>query len=297
MANLKALKIRIKSVKSTQKITKAMKTVASARLKKAKNAVENCRPYQQKIGKIASSIVSDINDLDIEMSQFSLLVGNEKQEKHLVIVISADRGLCGGLNSSTVKLARNHIAKLLNSGKEVQIICLGKKSYELLKTQYSQQIVQKYQSIFQKAVDYADACKIANEITLMFNNQQFDVAEVIYSKFKSAISQEQVVETIIPLNEQMASNPQDRHIDNNNLYQPSQVEILKSLLSEALAVTIYSKMLENFASEQGARMSAMESASSNAGKMVKNLTLVYNRTRQANITRDLIDIVSGANSV
>ncbi len=296
MSNLKALKSRIKSVQSTQKITKAMKMVAASRLKKAKNAVESSRPYCEKINEIITHLASNISVKGNLDEKFALLTGNGKQKTHLIIVLSSDRGLCGGLNSSAVKFAKNRIQSLLAQNKEVKIICIGKKGYEQLKTKYSQHIIDNISGIFKDKIDYQTAKEIALRIIQRFENAEFDICEVIYSKFKSAISQEPISKQLIPAQIEVNQN-KSQNFEMPISYEPSQEEILSNLLPKNLTMQIFNEILENSASEQGARMAAMESATNNASKMIKNLTLIYNRTRQANITRELIDIISGANSV
>ncbi len=295
MANLKTLKTRIKSVKSTQKMTKAMKMVAASRLKKAKHAVESSRPFADKIHEMVCNLASNIavrGNLD---EKFPLLTGKGKNSSYLIIVMSSDRGLCGGLNGATVKFTKNRVNSLIAEGKDVKIVCVGKKSYEQLKSLYGKKIVAHFFGVFKGIVEHKSAEEITNKITDLFEDNQFDVCEVIYSKFKTAISQEQICKQIIPAQMKITEAPQT--FESPVEYEPSQEEILQDLLPKNLSVQIYNQLLENSASEQGARMAAMEAASNNAGKMIKNLTLVYNRTRQANITKELIDIISGANTV
>lgn len=295
MANLKTLKTRIKSVKSTQKMTKAMKMVAASRLKKAKHAVEASRPFAEKIEEMVSDLASNISVKGNFNEKFPLLTGKGKASTHLVVILSSDRGLCGGLNSATVKFAKNHIADLTAQGKEVKIICVGKKAYEQLKSLYDKKIIDRVFGIFRGIIEYKNAEEIAQKLVKLYDENQFDVCEVIYSKFKSAIAQEQVRKQLIPA--QIHFETKEQNFDSPVKYEPSEEEILQDLLPKNIAMQVYNELLENSASEQGARMAAMEAASNNAGKMIKNLTLVYNRTRQANITKELIDIISGANSV
>lgn len=296
MANLKTLKTRIKSVKSTQKMTKAMKMVAASRLKKAKNAVEAMRPYSDKIEEMIIDIASNISVRDHLSEKFPLLTGKGKENVHLIVVISSDRGLCGGINSATVKFAKTRIKKLITEGREVKIFCIGRKAYEQLRATYSKEIIEKNFGIFKDVIDHKVAQEIANKLIALFDENTFDVCEVIYSKFKSAIAQEQVCKQIIPAPIKVEEN-KEVALESPVSYEPGEEEILSQLLPKNLAMQIYNELLENSASEQGARMAAMEAASNNAGKMIKNLTLVYNRTRQANITKELIDIISGANVV
>jgi F-type H+-transporting ATPase subunit gamma len=295
MANLKTLKTRIKSVKSTQKMTKAMKMVAASRLKKAKQMVELSRPYAQKIREMTSSLASNIAVRGGLNDRFPLLTGKGCNERHLLVVISSDRGLCGGLNSSTVKFTKNKINELISQGRDVKIMCVGRKAYEQLKNIYGAKIIENISGVFKSTISIDIAENISQKIIELFDNDKFDVCEVIFSKFKSAISQEQVCNQIIPA--PINYSPDLSILESPINYEPSESEVLAQLLPKNITIQIYNQLLENSASEQGARMSAMESASNNAGKMIKNLTLVYNRTRQANITKELIDIISGANTV
>lgn len=294
MANLKTLKTRIKSVKSTQKMTKAMKMVAASRLKKAKNAVESSRPYAEKIQEMVSALASNVAVGENLNEKFPLLTGKGKKETHLVVVISSDRGLCGGLNGSTVKFSKNYINSLVSKGREVKIFCIGRKAYEQLKSTYGKQIIDHSFGVFKSTIDYKIAQNLSEKLIELFADNQFDVCDVIYSKFKSAIVQEQVCKQLIPA--QIEFDKSEANLESPMSYEPGEEEILSELLPKNLAMQIYNELLENSASEQGARMAAMEAASTNAGKMIKNLTLVYNRTRQANITKELIDIISGANA-
>ena len=294
MANLKTLKTRIKSVKSTQKMTKAMKMVAASRLKKAKQLVEASRPFADKIQEMVSNLASNISVRGNLDEKFPLLTGKGKDASYLIMVISSDRGLCGGLNSSTVKFAKNRINDLISQGKDVQIICVGKKSYDQLKALYGKKIIDHVFGVFRGVIEHKSAQEITQKIVELYDQDQFDICEVIYSKFKSAIVQEQVCKQLIPA---YVKIDQESAFESPVEYEPDQEEILRDLLPKNLSVQLYNELLENSASEQGARMAAMEAASNNAGKMIKDLTLVYNRTRQANITKELIDIISGANTV
>ena len=298
MANLKTLKTRINSVKSTQKMTKAMKMVAASKLRKAKIAVEASRPYAYKIDELITNLAGNVDVRGDSSSQFSLLTGREKGETHLIVVLTSDRGLCGGLNSSAVKFAKSRIKELEDQGKKCKILCIGKKGYEHLKCYYPEQIIDHIEGIFKNKIDYHVAGDIAQKIITLFDDQVFDVCEVIFSKFKSAIAQEPFIKQIIPIKideKELKENKAD--FDSPIDFEPNKEEILKTLLPKNLTMQIYNQLLENSSSEQGARMAAMESATNNAGKMIKSLNLVYNRTRQANITKELIDIVSGANAV
>lgn len=297
MANLKTLKTRIKSVRSTQKMTKAMKMVAASRLKKAKNAVEQSRPYADKIREMIVDLAGNIANRNNFNEKFPLLTGKaiDHGKTHLLLVVSSDRGLCGGLNSSTVKYTKNRITQIISQGHLVKIYCVGKKAYEQLKTAFGDKIIQREFGIFKSNITVENAENITNKLIDLYNQNQFDVCEVIFSKFKSAISQEQISKQLIPAHISYENNQEKQ--ESPIVYEPSQEEILEELLAKNITIQLYNLLLENNASEHGARMAAMESATNNAGKMIKNLTLVYNRTRQANITKELIDIISGANTV
>jgi F-type H+-transporting ATPase subunit gamma len=235
------------------------------------------------------SVRGNLND------KFPLLTGKGKTETHLLLVISSDRGLCGGLNGSTVRFTKSRINSLVSRGRDVKVICVGRKAYEQLRSQYSKQIIENVSGVFRNAITYQVAQDISSKLVTLFDENQFDVCEVIYSKFKSAISQEQICKQIIPAPINQIS--ESVSLESPMQYEPSEEEVLSELLPKSLSLQVYNVLLENSASEQGARMAAMEAATNNAGKMIKNLTLVYNRTRQANITKELIDIISGANTV
>lgn len=294
MANLKSLKSRIKSVRSTQKMTKAMKMVAAVALKKSKHAAEESRPYSSKIHEMIANLAANISSKQSLDEKFPLLTGKASTHTHLIIVLSSDRGLCGGLNSNVVKYTKNFAKSLLEQNKEVKILCIGKKAYEQLKIAFGKKIYDQIFGIFRKNIDYKNAQDIAEKIATAFDKGDFDVCHIIYNKFKSAIAQEPSSDQLIPAKINFDHNP-DANMPIS--YEPNKEEILSEVLIKNLAIQIYHRLLENQASEQGARMAAMEAATNNASKMIKSLTLVYNRTRQANITKELIDIISGANAV
>jgi len=297
MANLKTLKTRIKSVRSTQKMTKAMKMVAASRLKKAKHLVESSRPFADKIQEMIVSLASNVAVRDKLNEKFPLLTGTGKDKTYLIVVFSSDRGLCGGLNSSTVKVVKARVNALIAQDKEVKLLCIGKKAYDQLKSAYSGKIIDHISGIFRSSIDYKIAQDLSQKIITLFEQDEFDICEVIYSKFKSAIAQEQVLKQLIPAQIKATNQEPVAASESPIFYEPNEEAVLSDLLPKNLSMQIYNELLENSASEQGARMAAMEAASNNAGKMIKNLTLVYNRTRQANITKELIDIISGANVV
>lgn len=288
----KELKLRIKSVKSTQKITKAMKMVAAAKLRRARLQLESALPYANEMKKILSNLAGDHSN---ENNDFPLLVGRESSKTHLIIVASSDRGLCGSFNSSIAKATRRLSDTLENQGKIVKILCLGRKGYEQLKPYLNSKIIEKIDGIVKNQINYKDAENISKKVLSYFENGAFDSCSIIFNKFKSAISQEVTNLPLIPLvlqddNINLNSNAQYE-------YEPNEKNILNMLLPKNIAVQIYYALLENAASEQGARMSAMDNATSSASEMIKNLSLIYNRTRQADITRELIEIISGAEAM
>lgn len=269
-----------------------MKMVAASRLKKAKQMVETSRPYADKIQEMIENLAANVSARGSLDQRFPLLTGNGAKHTHLLVVFSSDRGLCGGLNSSVVKLTKQRVKELTTKGYEVKIFCVGKKAHEQLHNLYSDRIIGNSFGIFRKEIDYNVAKELAQKLAKLFNDKEFNICEVIYSKFKSAIAQEQICKQIIPAPYEQKEAVQP---DFAVRYEPGDEEVLTELLPKNIAVQIYNELLESSASEQGARMAAMEAASNNAGKMIKELTLVYNRTRQANITKELIDIISGAN--
>ncbi|WP_029354867.1 F0F1 ATP synthase subunit gamma [Bosea sp. 117] len=294
MASLKDLRNRIASVKATQKITKAMQMVAAAKLRRAQMAAEAARPYAQRMETVLSNIAKAVSggpDAPV------LLTGTGKDNVHLLLVLTAERGLCGAFNSSIVRLTRERAYALMAQGKTVKIFCVGRKGYEPLRRLFEKQIVELVELRSNKGVTFADAQAIADKIMAMFSAGEFDVATQFYSRFHSVISQVPTAQQIIPATfpeEQVAANDGAAAVYD---YEPGEAEILTDLLPRNLAVQIFKALLENGASEQGARMSAMDNATRNAGDMIKKQTLVYNRTRQAQITKELIEIISGAEAL
>lgn len=292
MANLKTLKNRIKSVKSTQKITKAMKMVAASKLRRARMKAEAAQPYAKRMEKMLNAVAAaTVGSTSIS----PLLSGNGKDKVHLIIVATSDRGLCGAFNSSIVRASRKKIQELTVTGKDVKILCVGKKGYDQLKTQYGKLIIDTIEGV-SKQLTYADAETIAKRIIQLFEAEKFDVCSIFYNAFKSVISQVVTLQQLIPLDTSALAAPASG-ANAVYEYEPSEDVILDDLLPRNIAVQIYHALLENAASEQGARMSAMDNATRNAGEMIKDLTLVYNRTRQAAITRELIEIISGAEAL
>ena len=295
MANLKDLRDRINSVQSTKKITSAMKLVAGARLKKAQTEAESSRSYVNKMQTIIDNVTSNIN-ID---SAPEIIRGKENDKTHLIVLMTSDRGLCGGFNTAITKLAKKKIKNLLNAGKIVKIFCIGKKGLDHLKREFNELIIDSTPISTQKKIDYEFAAKISNKILLMYQNEEFDVAHTVFSLFKSAIKQEAQLKQIIPvLDPDKNISKKDEKQDNSIYeYEPEEEEVLKNLVPQNVAIQIFSGLLENAAGEQGARMTAMDNATRNAGELIDTLTLNYNRSRQAQITKELIEVISGAEAV
>lgn len=298
MPNLKDLKIRIDSVKSTQKITSAMKMVAAAKLRKAQMSAESARPYAERMEAMVGALAKSFDGVD---GAPQLLAGNGKDEKHLIVLVSSDRGLCGGFNANIGRYARNKIAELKQAGKSVQVLCLGRKGRDQVRRQFGDTILETMENLTKNGALYSDADDIALRIRTMFEEGEIDVCTVIYNKFVSAISQEVTPLQVIPFQftETETATEEDQGDELKALYEyePSEEDILEELLPRNLSVQIFRAMLESFASEQGARMAAMDNATRNAGDMIDNLTLTYNRARQAAITSELIEIISGAEAL
>ncbi|MCE4223221.1 F0F1 ATP synthase subunit gamma [Methylobacterium sp. C25] len=296
MPSLKDLRNRITSVKSTQKITKAMQMVAAAKLRRAQNAAEAGRPYAEKmaatLGNLAGNLVGGVGAP-------KLLSGTGEDKTHLLVVCTADRGLCGAFNSSIARLAARQARDLQSQGKTVKIFTVGKKGYDLLRRQFRAEIIENIDIRGTRPVDYEFASEIAEKIIARFENGEFDVATLFYSAFRSVISQIPTAQQLIPaeLPESDGKTTTGASADAALEFEPSEEAILETLLPKNLTVQIYKALLENAASEQGSRMSAMDSATRNAGEMIKKQTQIYNRTRQAMITKELIEIISGAEAL
>ena len=296
MASLKDLRDRINSVQSTKKITSAMKLVAGARLKKAQTEAESSRPYADRMQTIIDNATSNIKNMD---NAPEIIKGKENNKIHLIVLMTSDRGLCGGFNSAITKLAKNKIKNLLDSNKTVKIFCVGKKGLDHLKREFNELIIDSTPIATKKKIDYEFAEKIANKILLMYENEEFDIAHMVFSLFKSAIKQEAQLKQIIPVFEGVENLSKKDENKNNAIYEyePEEEEVLKSLVPQNIAIQIFSGLLENAAGEQGARMTAMDNATRNAGELIDTLTLNYNRSRQAQITKELIEVISGAEAV
>lgn len=293
MPNLKDLKIRINSVKSTQKITSAMKMVAAAKLRRAQEQAEAARPYSVRMDRMIASLANKSTGVGGP----KLLAGTGKDASHLLVVMTADRGLCGGFNTSIVRAARNRIRVLEGSGKTVKIICVGKKGKDQLRRDYAHLIEDTIEGITRKTVEFASAGELSDRLIHMYENNEFDTCTIIYNRFQSAMTQIVTEQQIIPASVPEAANDDVGGTVGLYDYEPDEEGILAELLPRNVATQIFSALLENTASEHGARMSAMDSASRNAGEMIDKLTLTYNRTRQAFITKELIEIISGAEAL
>ena len=293
MPSLKDLRVRINSVKSTQKITSAMKMVAAAKLRRAQERAEAARPFAQRMERMMASLASGTAGQE---GAPALLAGTGRQDTHLVVVMTSYRGLCGGFNSSIAREARRVIRALEADNRKVKIFCIGRKGRDQLKRDMGEKIVGFIDEIGRPSLKFDEAQAVAEKILAMFEAGEFDVCTVVYNRFKSAMTQIVTAQQIIPL-------PAPREEDMPDLggavyeYEPDEQEILADLLPRNIAVQIFRALLENAASEEGARMTAMDSATRNAGDMINRLTINYNRTRQAAITKELIEIISGAEAV
>lgn len=290
MPSLKDLRNRIASVKATQKITKAMQMVAAAKLRRAQTAAELARPYSERLARVLSNLSSSI----VDVSQApKLLSGNGKDHIHLLVVCTAERGLCGAFNSSIVRLAREQAQLLMGQGKKVKFLCVGKKGADQLKRQFADQILEVIDLRQVKNIAFENADEIAQKLLHWYEDGKFDVCHLFFSRFRSVIAQIPTQVQLMPAKIEVAAVPSDLVYE----YEPSEEDILADLLPRNVSVQIFTALLENAASEQGARMSAMDSATRNAGEMIKKQTLTYNRSRQAMITKELIEIISGAEAL
>ena len=291
MASLDDLKKRISSVKSTQKITKAMKMVAAAKLRRAQESAEKGRPYSDKMNNIILNLSNGISDID---NAPKLLSGTGEDKVHLCVVMTSDRGLCGGFNTNIIKKAKLYFQKILDEGKTLKIITVGTKGYDQLKRLYGDNIIQRISFKESKNINYFDADKVGKIVIEKFEKKEFDVCAIFYNQFKNVITQIPQEQQIIPLK---TPEKDENSSEDNYEFEPEEDEILSNLLPKNISTQIFKAMLENSASEQGSRMSAMDNATRNAGEMVDKLTIEYNRSRQAAITKELIEIISGAESL
>lgn len=291
MASLKDLRSRIASVKQTQKITSAMKLVAASKLRRAQEQAEASRPFAERMTAMLANLGASVAGME---GAPPLLAGTGKDEVHLLVVATADRGLCGGFNSSIARGARDRIRQLREAGKEVKVLCVGRKGRDILRRDFGGLILDTFEGIGRRRIEYAEAVQIAQRVAQMYEAGEFDVCTIVFNRFRSAISQILTFQQLIPVE---PAEVERAEVGPVYEFEPDEQVILEELLPRNLAVQIYRALVENGASEQGARMTAMDNATRNAGDMIDRLTLLYNRTRQAQITRELIEIVSGAEAL
>ncbi len=295
MPNLKDLKNRIASVQSTRKITSAMKMVAASKLRRAQEQAQASGPYAERMGRMLASLAANVQGSG---NGPKLMTGTGADKVHLLVVVSSDRGLCGAFNGSIVREAKRQIARLQSEGKTVKLLTVGRKARDQLRREYASLIVQSYEDVGRRRLSFADADMVTQKVLAMFEGVEFDVCSIIFNKFKSAISQIVTVQQLIPfaLPETGPAASADE-VKAVYEFEPDEEQILAELLPRNLSVQIYRALLESAASEQGARMTAMDNATRNAGEMINKLTITYNRTRQAYITKELIEIISGAEAL
>jgi F-type H+-transporting ATPase subunit gamma len=294
MASLKALKGRIASVKSTQKITKAMKMVAAAKLRRAQQAAEAGRPYSERMASVMASLASKVVISD---QSPKLLAGTGRDQVHLLVVATSDRGLAGAFNSNIVRAARKKADDLIREGKTVYFYLVGRKGRAVIQRLYPKQIMHQHDTGAIKYVSFADAQAIANDLVERYTTDGIDIVHLFYARFRSALVQEPVSQQIIPVRMEEADAPAASGVSAAVEYEPEEEEILATLLPRNVAVQIFRALLENAASEQGSRMTAMDNATRNAGDMIQRLSIMYNRQRQAAITTELVEIISGAEAL
>ena len=296
MPSLKDLKNRIASVKSTQKITAAMKMVAASKLRRAQEQAEAGRPYAERMGRMLELLAANVSS---NGQGPKLMTGTGKQDVQLLIVISSDRGLCGGFNGTIVREARRQIARLEGEGKTVKVLTVGRKARDQIRRTNPKSVFHSYEDIGRKRLSFSEADTITTKVLEMYEAGEFDVASVIYNKFKSAMTQIVTVQQVVPfaVSGDEAAAETGGELKAMYEFEPDEEQILADLLPKNLSIQVYRALLESAASEQGARMTAMDSATRNAGDMINKLTLTYNRTRQAVITKELIEIISGAEAI
>ena len=293
MANLKELRNRISSVTSTQKITRAMQMVAASKLRRAQESAEAARPYSDKIISILKNLSASFFGQD---NAPQLLIGNGSDQKHLLVIATSERGLCGGFNTSIVKMAKENFLTLKNEGKEAKLIIIGKKGKELLAKEFADDVIEIYDFSDVKNIGFSEAERISKKILELFDNNEFDICKLYFAKFESVLSQIPIEQKLIPFDiEEDESEKDDINICYE--YEPDEEDILKELLPKNLSIQILRALLENIASEFGARLTAMDNATRNAADMIDELTITYNRSRQASITSELIEIISGAEAL
>lgn len=294
MPSLKDLKNRIASVKATQKITKAMKMVAAAKLRRAQEAAEAARPYSRRMAIVLSNIAGAMSEAD---GAPPLMTGNGKDNVHLLVVCTAERGLCGGFNSQISRFARDHARKLMAQGKTVKFFTVGKKGYDILRREFASLIVERKELRDVKKIGFENADAIGKRLIELFENDEFDVCTLFYSEFRSVISQVPTALQLVPASTPSPAAQDETHAAAVYEYEPDPASILADLIPRNVSVQVFRALLENVAGEMGAKMSAMDNATRNAGEMIDKLTLSYNRQRQAQITKELIEIISGAEAL
>ncbi len=295
MASLKELRNRIASVKATQKITRAMQMVAASKLRRAQAAAEAARPYSERMATVLGNLAGSVAGRD---DAPKLLAGTGSDQRHLLLVATAERGLCGAFNTSIARLARERAEELIRDGKEVQILCVGKKGHDILKREFAAHIIDLIDLRAVKRVGFADADTIGKRVLTLFDEETFDVCTIFYAEFKSVISQVPTARQLVPA--EVPTGDDVPELDTGDAiyeYEPDEDAILADLLPRNVSVQVFRALLENAASEMGAKMTAMDNATRNAGEMIDGLTLTYNRTRQAMITKELIEIISGAEAL
>ena len=303
MSNLKDLKVRINSVKSTQKITSAMKMVAAAKLRRAQEGAEAARPFASRMERMVAAVGDSIAGID---GAPKMLAGTGKEDTHLIVACTADRGLCGGFNSSIAREVRKMVINLKAEGKTVKILCVGRKGRDNLKRDYESNIIDTIEGIGKSSVEYTEATDVADRITAMFDEDDFDICTIVFNCFQSAMTQIPTAQQLIPFaapeaeeekNGETAPKATDEGPFPIFIFEPEEQDILSELLPRNIGVQIFQALLESAASEHGARMTSMDNATRNAGEMIDKLSIIYNRTRQAAITTELVEIVSGAEAL
>ena len=303
MSNLKDLKVRINSVKSTQKITSAMKMVAAAKLRRAQEGAEAARPFASRMERMVAAVGDSIAGID---GAPKMLAGTGKQDTHLIVACTADRGLCGGFNSSIAREVRKMVINLKAEGKTVKILCVGRKGRDNLKRDYESNIIDTIEGIGKSSVEYTEATDVADRITAMFDEDDFDICTIVFNRFQSAMTKIPTAQQLIPFaapeaeeekNGETAPKATDEGPSPIFIFEPEEQDILSELLPRNIGVQIFQALLESAASEHGARMTSMDNATRNAGEMIDKLSIIYNRTRQAAITTELVEIVSGAEAL
>ena len=303
MSNLKDLKVRINSVKSTQKITSAMKMVAAAKLRRAQEGAEAARPFASRMERMVAAVGDSIAGID---GAPKMLAGTGKEDTHLIVACTADRGLCGGFNSSIAREVRKMVINLKAEGKTVKILCVGRKGRDNLKRDYESNIIDTIEGIGKSSVEYTEATDVADRITAMFDEDDFDICTIVFNRFQSAMTQIPTAQQLIPFaapeaeeekNGETAPKATDEGPFPIFIFEPEEQDILSELLPRNIGVQIFQALLESAASEHGARMTSMDNATRNAGEMIDKLSIIYNRTRQAAITTELVEIVSGAEAL